>query len=135
MRRGLKEIQAEGRRSQERLEASIATINDLIRQRENLSDTRMSEMSALMKERDRQADERLKLMPELMQRRDSDANNRMAELMTTMQDLTLGVRPVVAQTAAAQARPSPIPVAQNSANMPSTSTAPPPVQASYGNVA
>ena len=30
MRRGLKEIQAEGRMSQERLEASIATINDLI---------------------------------------------------------------------------------------------------------
>ena len=37
-------------------------------------------------------------MSELMQRRDSDANNRIAELMATMQDLTLGVRAVVAKT-------------------------------------
>ena len=121
--------------SQERLEASIATFNDLIRQRDNSADTRIPEMSAIMKERDRQADEHLKRVSELMQRRDSDANNHMVELMTTMQELTLGVRAVVAQTAAAQARPSPIPLAQNSANMLSTSTVPLPVQATYGKVA
>ena len=39
-----------------------------------------------------------------MQRRDSDANNCVVELITTMQDQTLGVRAVVAQTNAAQTR-------------------------------
>ena len=131
-----KGLQAEGRTSQERLEASLATINDLIRQRENLADTRMSEKSAIMKEKDRQAEERLKLMSELMQLRNFDANNRMVELMTTMQDLTLIVRAiVVVQTAATQRHPSPIPVPQNLASMPSTSAAPPSVQTTYRKVA
>ena len=49
MRRGLKEIQADGLTSQESLKALKATINDLIRQRENLADDRMSEMSTIMK--------------------------------------------------------------------------------------
>ena len=102
MRKGLLEIQAEGRQSQGRLEASMASLNDLIKQRENMADTRMAEMSAVMKERDRQADERMKMMSDLMQRRETDANTRMIDLMTTMKDLKLGVRAMAAQTAAAQ---------------------------------
>ena len=75
-------------------------------------------MSAIMKERDNQADERLKQISE-MQRRDSDANNRIVETMTTKQELTFGVRAVVAQTAAASACLPPMPEAQNSVNVPS----------------
>ena len=74
MRKGLLEIQADGRQNQGRLDASMASLNDLIKQRENLADTRMAEMSAVMKERDRQADERMKLMSDLMQRRETDAD-------------------------------------------------------------
>ena len=102
MRKGLLEIQAEGRPRKGRLEASMASLNDLIKQRENMADTRMAEMSAVMKERDRQADERKKMMSDLMQRRETDANTRMIDLMTTMKDLKLGVRAMAAQTAAAQ---------------------------------
>ena len=76
MRKGLLEIQAEGRQNQGRLEASMDSLNNLIRRRENQADTRMAEMSAVMEERDRQADERLKLMTDLMQRRESDADAR-----------------------------------------------------------
>ena len=83
MRKGLMEIQAEGRQYQGRLEATMTSLNDLIKQRKNIADTRMAEMSAVMKERDRQADERLKLMPDLMQRRDTDADARMVDLMTS----------------------------------------------------
>ena len=54
------EIQAEGRQYQGRFEASMTSLNNLIKQRENLADTRMAEMSAVMKKRDRQAVERLK---------------------------------------------------------------------------
>ena len=57
MRKSLLEIQAEGRQNQGRHEASMASLNDLIKQRENMADTRMAEMSAVMKERDRQAHE------------------------------------------------------------------------------
>ena len=84
MRKGLLEIQAEGRQYQGRLEASMTSLNNLIKQRENLADTRMAEMSAVLKERDRQADERLKLTTDLLQRRDTDADARMVDLMTTM---------------------------------------------------
>ena len=42
MKKWLLEIQAEGRQNQGRLEASIASLNDLIKQRENVADTRMS---------------------------------------------------------------------------------------------
>ena len=62
MRKGLIELQEDGCMSEGRLEASIVSINDLIRQLENPADTRMSKMSAIMKERDRQADKLLKLM-------------------------------------------------------------------------
>ena len=104
MRKGLLEIQAEGRRSQGRLEASMASLNDLIKQRGNIAETRMAEMSAVMKERDRQAHERMKMMSDLIQRRETDANTRMIDLMTTMKDLTLGVKAMAAQTAAAHAK-------------------------------
>ena len=92
MRKGILETQAEGSQNQERLEASKASLNDLIKQRENMVDTRMAEMSAVIKERDRQADEGMRLISDLMQRTETDANTRMIDLMTTMKDLTLGVR-------------------------------------------
>ena len=136
MRKGFLEIQAEGRQNQGRLEASMASLNNLIKQRENQADTRMAEMSGVMKERDRQADERLKLMTDLMQRRETDADARMIDLMTTMKDLTLGVRAMTSQTAAAQAKAAPAaPIAPHPSDLPSTSTVPPPVQATYRKVA
>ena len=55
------------------------------------------------RDEDRQADERMKMMSDLMQRRENDANARMIDLMTTMKDLTLGVRAMAAQTATTQA--------------------------------
>ena len=73
-RKGLLEIQAEGRQNQGRLETSTASLNDPMKQRENLADTRMAEMSAVMKEKDRQADKRYKLMSDLVQRRETDAD-------------------------------------------------------------
>ena len=91
----------------------------------------MAEMSAVMKERDRQADERLKIMTDLMQRRETDADARMIDLMTTMKDLTLGVKAMASQTAAA----SPAPIQPYHGDLPSTSTAPPPMQVTYRKVA
>ena len=136
MRKGLLEIQAEGRQSQGRLEASMASLNDLIKQRESIADTRIAEMSAVMKERDRQADERMKLMSDLMQRRETDANTRMIDLMTTMKDLTLGVRAMAAQTATTQTKVTPVAsMISNSDGYPSTSAAPNPTQTAYRKVA
>ena len=136
MRKGLLEKQAEGRQNQGRPEASMASLNDLIKQQENLADTLMAEMSAVMKERDRQTDECLKLMTDLMQRRKTDADARMIDLMTTMKDLTLGVRAMASQTVAAQAKAAPAaPIAPHPSDLPSTSTVPPPVQATYRKVA
>ena len=136
MRKGPLEIQAEGRQNQGRLEASMASLNDLMKQRENMADTRMTEMSAVMKERDRQADEGMRMMSDLMQRRENDANTRMIDLMTTMKDLTLGVRAMAAQTAAAQTKTTPAaPVTSHSSDLPSTSAVPHPTQATYRKVA
>ena len=90
MRKGILEIQVDGRQNQGRHEATMASLNDLIKKREKLNDSRMAEMSAVMRERDRQADERIDFMSDMMQRRDNDANMRMVDLMTTMKDLTLG---------------------------------------------
>ena len=136
MRKVLLEIQAEGRQNQRRLEASMASLNNLIKQRENHADTRMAEMSAVMKERDRQADECLKLMTDLMQRRETDADARMIDLMTTLKDLTLGVRAMASQTAVAQAEAAPAsPIAPCHSDVPSTSTVSPQVQATYRKVA
>ena len=135
MRKALLEIQLEGRQNQGRLEASMASLNNLIKQRENQVNTRMAEMSAVMKERDRQADERLKLMTDLMQRREPDADARMIDLMTTMKDLTLGVRAKASQTVAAQAKAAPAaPIAPHPSDLPSTSAVPPPMQATYRKV-
>ena len=135
MGKGLVQIKEDGLMSQGILEASMALIKDLIRQREKIADKRMSEMSATMKERDRQADKRLKLMSKLRQRRDSDDKNCMIELMTAMNVLTLGVRAVVAKAAAAPSRPPPMPMAPNLATVPSTSAFPPPQQTTYRKVA
>ena len=127
LRRGLLEIQAEGRQNQGRLEASMASLNDLIKQRETTADARMAEMSAVMRERDRQADERMKAMTNTMQRRDMDSNVRMADLMMAMQDLTLGVKAIVSQTPASQAQTaSRAPQKYQHAEVPSTSAAPQP---------
>ena len=52
-----------------------------------------------------------------MHRRDIDVDKRMVDLMTTVQELTLGVKAVVATV---PSRPSPVPVALNPANVPST---------------
>ena len=68
-----------------------------------------------------------------MQRRDMDANVRMADLMTTMQDLTLGVKAILSQTAAAQAQEAPrAPQKYQQVDMPSTKAAP---QTTYRTVA
>ena len=136
MRRGLLEIQAEGRQYQGRLEASRASLNDLIKQRQNLADTRMAEMSAVMKERDRQADERIKLMSDIMQRRETDANVRSVDLMTTMKDLTLRVRAMVSQAGATQTQAAPMaPTTLNLNIVPSTSAPPPPTKVIYRKMA
>ena len=60
------EIKVEGHVSQDKLESSIASINDVIRQRKGLTEKRMSEMTTMIAQRDRQADERLKLMSKTM---------------------------------------------------------------------
>ena len=86
MRQGLLKIHAEVCQNQGRLEASMTCLNDLIKQRENVGDSRMAENSAVMRGRDLQAVERMKLVSDMMQRRDTDANVRMVDLMTTMQD-------------------------------------------------
>ena len=137
MRNGLLEIQVEGRQNQGRLEASMASLNDLIKQRENLTDSRMAEMSAVMKERDREADEHMKLLSDMMQRRDTDANMRMVNLMTTMKDLTLGRKAIVSQTSVAHTQVAPVaPVPLNQVNLPYTSAAAPsPAQAIYRKIA
>ena len=53
-----------------------------------------------------------------MHRRDIEVEKRMMDLMTTVQDSTLGVKDVVVATLS---RPSPVPVALNPANAPSAS--------------
>ena len=59
-------------------------------------------------------------MSELLHHRDTEANKSMVELMTTVQDFTLVVTTVVAQTAAVPSRPPQMPEALNSAKLPST---------------
>ena len=66
--------------SQGKLESSISSINDLLRQGEGLAERRTSEMAVIMKERDRQPDKRLKLMSELRHRRDTDVDNRIVDI-------------------------------------------------------
>ena len=97
-RKGLVEIQMEERISQ--LESSIESNSDLFKQREGIFENRMSEMAAVMSKRDRQADERWNSCRKLMHRRDIDVDMRMVDHLTTVQDLILGVKAVVKQTAA-----------------------------------
>ena len=122
LRRGLINIKIEGRISQDKLELSIVSINDLYRQREGLTEKRMSEMTTILAKRIQQVDERLKLMSETMPHRDSDVDKRMVDLMTTVQGFTPGVKAVVATV---PSRPSPLPVALNPENASFTSASPP----------
>ena len=111
LRKEVSEIKMEGRFNQGKIETSVASVKDL-------TEKRISEMTAIMVQRDRQADERLKHMSEMMHHRDLDVDKRMVDLMTTVQDLTLGVKTVVATI---PNRPSLVPMAPNSADIPSTS--------------
>ena len=110
LRRGVLEMKTEGRINQDKMETTMASVKGLTEQR-------ISEMTAIMAQRDQQADERLTLMSETMHRREIDVDKRMVDLMTTVQDLTLGVKAVMATI---PSRPSPVPVALNPANVPST---------------
>ena len=123
-RKRLVEVQAEQTEDcmgQTKQQSLIASINDLVRQREDLTDGRMPEMTAILKERDPRADKRFKLMSELMHCRDTEANKRMGDLMTTMQDLTPRVKNVVVDASAVTKRPLPITEALNSTKILSTS--------------
>ena len=75
----------EGRANQGKIEMTMATVKDL-------TERRISVTTAIMAQRDKQADERLKCMSEMMHRRNLDIDKRMVDLMTTVQDLTLGVK-------------------------------------------
>ena len=99
----------EGYINQNKTETSITSVK-------SLTEKLISEMTAIMAQRDQQADERLTLISETMHRRDLDVDKRMVDLMTTVQELTLGVKAVVATV---PSRPSPVPVALNPANAPS----------------
>ena len=99
----------EGYINQDKTETSITSVK-------SLTEKLISEMTAIMAQRDQQADERLTLISETMHRRDLDVDKRMVDLMTTVQELTLGVKAVVATI---PSRPSPVPVALNPANAPS----------------
>ena len=57
-----------------------------------------------------------------MHRRDLDLDKSMVDLMSTVQDLSLGVKAVVATV---PSRPSPVPMALNPANVSFTSISPP----------
>ena len=99
----------EGYINQDKTETSITSVK-------SLTEKLISEMTAIMAQRNQQADERLTLISETMHRRDLDVDKRMVDLMTTVQELTLGVKAVVATV---PSRPSPVPVALNPANAPS----------------
>ena len=99
----------EGYINQDKTETSITSVK-------SLTEKLISEMTAIMAQRDQQADERLTFISETMHRRDLDVDKRMVDLMTTVQELTLGVKTVVATI---PSRPSPVPVALNPANAPS----------------
>ena len=111
LRRGVIEMKIEGRINQDKIETSMASVK-------GLTEKRISEMTAIIAQRDQQADEQLKLISETMHRRDKDVDKRMVDLMTTVQDLTLRVKALVATV---PSRPSPVPVALNAGNVPSTS--------------
>ena len=102
LRKEVKEIKLEGRVNQGKIEMTMATVKDL-------TERRISEITAIMAQRDKQADERLKCMSEMMHRRDLDVDKRMIDLMTTVQDLTLGLKTVAARVPNS---PAPVPLAR-----------------------
>ena len=114
LRKEVIEIKKEGRVNQGKIETSMASVNDL-------TEKRISEMTAKMAPGDQQADERLVNMSEMIHRRDTDVNKRIVEFMTTAQHVTLGLKTVVATV---PSRPSRVSVGLNSANIPSTSAFP-----------
>ena len=109
-RKEVNEIKMEGRANQGKIETTMATVKDL-------NERRISGMTAIMAQRDKRADERLKCMSEMMHRRDLDVDKRMVDLMTTVQDLTLGVKTVAARVLNS---PSPVLQALDPAKEPST---------------
>ena len=114
LRRGVIELKMEARINQDKMETSMASVK-------GLTEKRISEMTAIMAQRDQKGDERLKLISETMHRRDREVDKRMVDLMTTVPDLTLGVKTVVATAAS---RPPPVPVAPTAANVLSTDAFP-----------
>ena len=100
LRKEVNEIKMEGRANQGKIETTMATVKDL-------TENRISVMTAIMAQREKQADERLKCMSGMMHRRVLDVDKRMVDLMTTVQDLILGVK-----TLGAGVPSSPSPVAQ-----------------------
>ena len=115
LKRELSEIEMEGRITQGKLETSMASIK-------GPTEESTSKMTALMAQRDRQADDRVNFIPETMHRRDRDVDNCMVDLITTVQDLTLGIKSIVAT---ALSCPSPVPVTLNPAKVSLTSASPP----------
>ena len=67
LRKEVSEIKMEGRVNQGKIETSVASVKDL-------TEKRISEMTAIMVQRDRQADEGLKHMSEMMHHRDLDVD-------------------------------------------------------------
>ena len=86
MRKSLVELQMEGRVNQGSFESSITSINDLLKQRECLTERRMPERAAIITEMDRQADERWTRMSNTIYHRDTDDDKCTVNLMTTAQD-------------------------------------------------
>ena len=62
LRKEVKEIKMEGRVNQGKKEMTMATVKDL-------TERRISEITAIMAQQDKQDDERLKCMSEMMHRR------------------------------------------------------------------
>ena len=114
LRKEVKEIKMEGRVNQGKIEMTMATVKDL-------TERRISEITAIMAQRDKQADERLNCMSEMMHRRDLDVDKRMVGIMTTDQDLTLGVKTVAARVPNCHSQ---VPLALDPANIPSSSVPP-----------
>ena len=62
LQKEVNEIKMEGRANQGEIETTMATVKDL-------TERRISEMTAIMAQQDKQADERLKCMSKMMHRR------------------------------------------------------------------
>ena len=80
MRKYSNEMKIEGRVSQGEVDSSKASINDLIRHRQTLTDSRKTKMTSIVKKRGGQGDDWLMLMSDLI-KRDTDAKNGMMEFV------------------------------------------------------